>query len=463
MRRPAALPAAVLLTAALGLAAAPAAAAATPQGTTTIGTPVTVGTAGNEPIVMPSPDGTLYVSALQHLYVSHDDGRTWAPSPGTPYNTTLNVASDSSISIDPTGKLYFTFDYPYAGTTAVCTSTDKAATFACDQAATFGGTDRMWVLAGAPGTSYEVTNEALYQTIFLKSTDGGVTYTPVGTAAASAASPTDGPLLQHPGTSAQVLQVYVDNASNATATTNEQSGPIRFRVFPSAGGVETLRSTPLIAGAALPTASYGSDGTLYAATETPTTTNAGAGGTHVTVARSGDDAQTWTVLPDVPGTDNATTAFTAVAAGAPGHVGVLYYRTSALGLASTVPADASWDVVYAETANADAASPTWSVQTLDRDVHRGPVCASAGCTGNARFSGDFIWAQLGSDGEPHLVWNRELPGGAVQVRYAGAAADAGPAPVVPQVPFAPLLPVAAVAVLGAGTAWTRRRRSPRLS
>jgi hypothetical protein len=57
---------------------------------------VTIGTAGNEPLIRSAPDGTLYVSALQHLYVSRDGGRHWTQSAGSPYSTTLNGNSDTT-------------------------------------------------------------------------------------------------------------------------------------------------------------------------------------------------------------------------------------------------------------------------------------------------------------------------------------------------------------------------------
>src|SRR6266566_5183941 len=40
-------------------------------------TPVTVGADGNEPLLAAAPDGTLYISALQHIYSSTDSGATW--------------------------------------------------------------------------------------------------------------------------------------------------------------------------------------------------------------------------------------------------------------------------------------------------------------------------------------------------------------------------------------------------
>jgi hypothetical protein len=98
---------------------------------------------------------------------------------GPIYASSINLNSDSSISVDPGNRLYFTFDYPYAGTTAVCTSDDRGITWNCNPAVVPGGTDRMWTLAPTLTDDYEVTNEGLYETAFLHSTDRGSTWTPV--------------------------------------------------------------------------------------------------------------------------------------------------------------------------------------------------------------------------------------------------------------------------------------------
>ena len=122
--------------------------------------PVTVGTLGNEPVVTIAPDKTLYISALQHLYRSTDGGSSWTNLPGPP-ESQVNLNTDSSISVAPNNRLYFTFDYPYAGTTGVFTSDDKGETWSGDPAVVPGGTDRMWVVAPSNSAAYEVTNQGL--------------------------------------------------------------------------------------------------------------------------------------------------------------------------------------------------------------------------------------------------------------------------------------------------------------
>jgi hypothetical protein len=104
-------------------------------------------------------------------YRSTNSGATWTELVGPIYASSLNLNSDSSISVDPGNRLYFTFDYPYAGTTAVCTSDDRGVTWNCNPAVVPGGTDRMWILAPSTTAAYEATNQGLYETAFLQSSD----------------------------------------------------------------------------------------------------------------------------------------------------------------------------------------------------------------------------------------------------------------------------------------------------
>jgi len=384
---------------------------------------VSVGAAGNEPLIRSAPDGTLYVSALQHLYVSRDGGKHWTQSAGSPYSTTLNTNSDSSIQVDSKGRLYQTFDWPYAGATAVCTSSDHATTMNCNPAVVPGGTDRMWIAVKDSTTSYLVTNEGLYQTIFAVSTDGGQTYVPRQTTAATAGDTADGPLLVSPRTG-KVVQAVIDNLTDVTATDNFQTGPAVLRVFdPSSTaslGDLTSYPIPLTAGGALPGAAYGRDGTLYVTMEKAIIGNGNKiVGVGVQVARSHDDGKTWTLLPMIPGTTTGTSTFVALGAGKAGHVGLIFYRARTAGNPDAVPSATQWDAVYAESTDALSAHPHWTLTTVDTDVHRGPICATAGCVGNGRFAGDFLDASFDAKDRPQIVWMRNYPanGSATQIRY----------------------------------------------
>ena len=119
----------VLALCAAGVLALSLGAVAAPSGAPTGLRVSRVGTVGNEPLVAVAPDGTIYVSALQYMYRSTDHGAHWTALTLPPESGVTEYKTDSSISVDPGGRLYYVFDYPYAGTTAVCTSDDRGTTW----------------------------------------------------------------------------------------------------------------------------------------------------------------------------------------------------------------------------------------------------------------------------------------------------------------------------------------------
>jgi hypothetical protein len=369
------------------------------------GVAVTVGAQGNEPLVAAAPDGTLIISALQHIYRSTDGGATWTKLPGPPEAGQLNLNSDSSIAFDPGGRLYFTFDYPYAGTTAVCTSDDHGDTWTCNPAVVPGGTDRMWVVAPSSSDAYEVTNEGLYQTTFLQSHDGGLTWVPSGFGNALL-EPQTGPLFRLCGSRYVIQPLKVFDAGRVEVYVFDPSVPTAVQA--------TKRPSPLPLPNALVGATLTLDGQkLWVVSEAP---NA-SGGRAVVLANSSDEGATWTSLPPIPQTATGTATFTWVAAGSPGHVGVLYYDTPTNGDPTTL-AGATWSVKWAETSNATDVTPTWTVTTLEENVHVGPICAAANCSGTNRFAGDFIHAIFDSHDVAHLSWMKQENGtGPISIRY----------------------------------------------
>ena len=362
-------------------------------------TPVTVGVHGNEPLIAAAPDGTLYISALQHIYSSTDSGATWTELLGPIYASSINLNSDSSISVDPGNRLYFTFDYPYAGTTAICTSDDRGITWNCNPAVVPGGTDRMWTLAPTLTDDYETTNEGLYETAFLHSTDRGSTWTATSIGA-GLLEPQTGPLLQVPGSS-NVLQI-----TKIFGTLPQEVPELKLYVYsPNSTGsiIAAVRSTGLSLPVALPSAAVGKDGQLWVASEQPNP----AGGTEVVLARSTNEGITWSKLAPIPGTTMGTAIFSWVAAGSPGHVGVIYYYTPDSANPNgdlTAFANSTWSTMWAESFNADSAVPTWTIRLIESNVHTGAICAAAGCSGDNRFAGDFINAIIDGNDVAHLTW-----------------------------------------------------------
>jgi hypothetical protein len=371
---------------------------------------VTVGAHGNEPLIAAAPDGTLYISALQHIYSSTDSGTTWTELLGPIYASSINLNSDSSISVDPGNRLYFTFDYPYAGTTAVCTSDDRGITWNCNPAVVPGGTDRMWTLAPTLTDDYEVTNEGLYETAFLHSTDRGSTWTPTAIGA-GLLEPQTGPLLQVPGSS-NILQI-----TKIFGTLPQEVPELKLYVYsPNSTGsiIAAVRSTGLPIPLALPSAALGKNGELWVASEEPNS----AGGVEVVLAHSTNEGVTWSKLPPIPGTTTGTATFTWIAAGSPGHVGVIYYYTPDDGRDPSVMTTSTWAAMWAESFNATSPTPTWTVRAVEPNVHTGAICAAAGCSGDNRFAGDFINSLIDANDVAHLTWMKEdMSTKATTIRY----------------------------------------------
>src|SRR5207244_3285343 len=148
-------------------------------------------------------------------------------------------------------------------------------------------------------------------------------------------------------------------------------------------------STGLPMPVALPSAALDKNGGLWVASEEPNP----AGGAEVVVAHSANEGVTWSKLPPIPGTTSGTAIFTWVAAGSPGHVGVIYYHTPDNANPNgdlTAFANSKWSTIWAESFNADSAVPTWTTRVIESNVHTGAICAAAGCSGDNRFAGDFI-------------------------------------------------------------------------
>ncbi|HJT45329.1 MAG TPA: hypothetical protein VJ721_03560, partial [Chthoniobacterales bacterium] len=249
----------------------------------------------------------------------------------------------------------------------------------------------------------------LYETAFMHSTDRGTTWTPTSVGS-GLLEPQSGPLLQRPGSN-DVLQIIKING-----TLPQETPELKVYVYhPNTTGsvISDIRSTGLPLPLALPSAAYGHDGQLWVASEELNP----AGGRQVILARSTNDGVTWSKLPPVPGTTTGTAIFSWVAAGSPGHVGVIYYYTPDNGDPGSLT-NSTWSTMWAESFNADSTAPTWTVTNVDPAIHTGAICVAASCSGDNRFAGDFINSYLDANDVAHLTWVKEdMPTQATTIRY----------------------------------------------
>jgi hypothetical protein len=355
--------------------------------------------------------------------VSRDAGRTFTevlPEPtGQPAAT-----GDSALDVASDGRVLVALMEPASfGVVSVCSSADRASTFTCGPVSAPGSNDRPWVLADSPTHSYLSSQVvAANQTVLFQSGDTAATYRATATVD-SFLSPGIGPMVL--GRSGRLFQPFINlppqGGSNDGPTgtgVSELNAPLAVyewdRSTPAAPA--TILPSPFLSSSGVASLASTSDGTLYLVAEgvSRRATDGTVLGKSIQIARSSNDGRSWTVLPALPGTSHGTVAFSWITAGKNGHVGVISYRTPAGSRADS--STGTWDVVWAETWNAHARTPSWRTTVLERHAHKGNICNTGGCPGSGRFAGDFINAWMDRHDHPHLVWVRDTST-ATQVRY----------------------------------------------
>lgn len=341
---------------------------------------VIVGDDGNEPVLRVAPDGTIYIGALHHVYVSTDDGASFKE---VDFLGNLPMyASDTALSVAPDGRAYVAFDWPYLGQTAVCNTTDRGATWGCAELAVPGATDRMWVLAPTEKDAYLITGQAAAKPTFAVSHDAGATWTQTWQDLTQDVQGAD--LAWDP-----VQQLIVEAAANP-------SGP--------GWGVRAWRPDGSFVGfTPMDVRAPGGDATLAVDGAGTWWANACAEGDGCppAVAMSKDQGKTWNVTP-LPIDQGKTFLLRFVTAGAADRVAAGWYESPTT---SADDAVAEWRFVVVQTAD----GKTWERTVLTPEpVHKGPMCSSISCLGEARFAGDFIGLGFDAEGDLHASWNRQV-------------------------------------------------------
>jgi hypothetical protein len=338
---------------------------------------VDAGKDGFEPVVRVGPDGTVYVAALQYLYVSHDNGTTFqrvdAATGGLPI-----YASDSALSVAPGGRVYIAFDWPYAGESAVCNSGDAGRTWKCSPIVVPGATDRMWILAPNDKDAYLITGQTLDRPTFAVSHDTGSSW------AITSFDPRDesqGADLAWDPVQKLIVEAASDpNGSGWGVRTWAPDGT--FKGFTK---IAMMTREPTIA--------IDAAGTWWAVACLDESKDC-----KLAVAKSVDQGKTWTRHAFAT-QHNVLLPF--VAAGEAGRVALGWYESN--GTSNEDPANA-WRVVVAQTS--DGATWTQTVLT-DQPVHKGTMCRAADCLGEDRFAGDFLGLAFGPDSSLHVTWMKQ--------------------------------------------------------
>jgi hypothetical protein len=339
---------------------------------------VVVGDIGNEPVLRVAPDGTIYVGALHHVYVSTDEGMSFRE---VNFLGALPMyASDTALSIAPDGRAYVAFDWPYVGQTAVCNTTDRGETWDCVPIAVPGATDRMWILAPTEKDAYLITGQLLDRPTFAVTHDAGATWTVTSQDLMTQSQGAD--LAWDP-----VQKLIVEAA-------NDQGNGWGIRTWQPDGTFVGFTPMDVAAPPGGETVMVDAAGTWWA------TACAEGANCPPAVAMSKDQGKTWNVTAIA--TEGKTFLLPYVAAGAADRVITGWYETAA---ASADDTSAEWRFVVSQTKD----GRTWNITVLTPEpVHVGAMCSSISCLGEARFAGDFIGLAFDSHGDAYATWNRQV-------------------------------------------------------
>lgn len=395
----------------------------TPQGPTanTLGGALTFTTrlidnvrAGGEPVIQVTQKGTLLVSAhpgwthtryppsanlvtpasgQSYMWRSTDNGTTWKPL-GLPMADGVGPrglgqgVSDPDFAMDSKGRIYFT-DLEALGSASVSWSDDDGATWlqGNDIAASFGGApvDRNWL--ATHGTDvYFMGNYFTGGENVIKSSDGGITWSKVGTSPCSQEFITnkDGALLI--------------GCPTGIAVSTDGGAHFEERKVPGASSKLRAMTSP-----ALDTA-----GNVYITW---------ANETGVWLAGSPDLGKTWwpTLRVSEPLFPNGagTQIWPWVVAGDAGRVAVDWYGTNSSG--GPGKATGEWFVYQTTVLGADSTTPTlYAGQVTPTPIFKGGICqngttcqADPTSAGDRRL-GDFFEAAVDQQGFVDVVYSVAL-------------------------------------------------------
>ena len=132
---------------------------------------------------------------------------------------------------------------------------------------------------------------------------------------------------------------------------------------------------------------------------------------HVFLISSPDAGATWTTPVRIDsGPGNNSTVMPWIAAGSPGVVDITWYG-STMTSPDNSPSNSSqnWVVYFAQVTNALASSPTIAQSLVESSVHNLPICSRGGnCTGNTRDLAEYYTMTVDPDGNANIAYTDEL-------------------------------------------------------
>lgn len=342
----------------------------------------------SEPVLEVASDGSVYVSGVccigesPPIWVSRDHGAagTFEQLEGDVLRDNYGIEGD--FSIDDAGNLYFT-DISVASAYIASWGPDGEHRHTLPAGPFVPIVDRPWTRAGAEDVVHFVYNTGT-ATMYYKSTDGALTWTPMERFEGALGTPGQGPERDH-------LWIAVDGALHESTDAGESWSEVGEIPRPSDEGDKfQAYDVPVVDEAGNVWIVY--DWRKGTDQEAPY---------HVYAARldpSGDWHGPYQLSPD-----NGTHHLAWGATGAAGTLAAAWYGTlDDEADPNGVDEDAEWHLWTAASIDADTADPSFlRTQPIDRKVHEGPM--------NRKLL-DFLQIEIGPEGRIHIAYAQDRNG-----------------------------------------------------
>lgn len=370
-----------------------------------------------EPRVVHDGVGNLYAAATQgvpagsDMWTSKDGGATWTylgePDGAAAANVLTGVngagmgGGDEDLITLPNGQVVMTS--LWLGSNTTCVSSDQGTLWACNpNGSTLPGDDRQW-LANSGNNIVYITSKQLGtvlvgpESIYVaKSTDGGVTFPTVSFVTTPA-------LGLQPGDEGNII---TDSNGNVYLVFFDTSGQTLYMAKSTDGGSTWMIKQVYAAPPCTPTLCI-SLVHVFPAIAADSANNlyiVFSDGTNSYYTSSTDGGASWR-LPTIvqSGFNLKTTMEPWVVAGDAGKINIFYYGTTAR---SSMDSNANWVVYMAQSQNAAAKVPTFSIAPATPYViHTGAICANGtGCPSGTRTLLEYFFPDTYLDGNAEAVF-----------------------------------------------------------
>lgn len=372
--------------------------------------PVLLGAGAGEPNIAFAPDGTVYVTPIDHVYRSTDGGKSFEDL-GT---SQTEGHGDGDIVVDDSGRLHWLGLFGASGPIPYQYSDNQGDSFSEGFDASNGtGSDREWLDVSPDGHVYAGWRDA----------DGYVVRVKPGPTAAWRDKVTvmgdalGGPVIHDPSNATRLFLPVVTfggplfgggtPALEVVVSEDEGVNWTRHKVMDiPVSPADVIFTTQIF-----PVAAVDANGTVYLVVSVkkeiiPAAVPKPVAPYGVLLFVSQDHGATWST-PQLVSDPLKVGIMPWIAAGAPGRIVMAWYENT-VGIPNDVLPDA-WNVVMVEGLHMDrasAAQDTLRTQMNELPLHVGSVCTNGTLciAGGDRCLLDFFEVAIGPDGQPGLAW-----------------------------------------------------------